>query len=104
MTKRLITLIEVKRRIKGLDPEQQKATVCALVGHSLIRTGCFGYWYCARCAAQVGDSLACVNANGPEQVVVGHNCEMCRANYAKLDWRHTFMTPDPFAEQQEPTP
>ena len=93
-----MTLIEVKKRIKGLTEDEQKKVVCALVGHSLIRTGCFGYWYCARCDTQVADSLAGINASAEIQVVVGHDCAICRKNYKKLDWKHKFLTPNPFTK------
>jgi hypothetical protein len=52
-----ITLKEVKERIKGLDAKTAKSVVCSLVGHSRIQEFCFGYYTCARCGAQVGDSL-----------------------------------------------
>lgn len=93
-----MTLDDVKARIGGLDEETQKRMVCALVGHSRIETTCFGYYSCARCGEQVGDTLA-GTYDADNSVVVGHNCEKCRENFAKLDWRHTFMTPDPFAEE-----
>ena len=91
-----LTRAEVMKRIKGLSKEKQRAVVCSLVGHSLIVTGCFGYVYCARCEAQIADSLGGINANAEAQVRVGHNCPTCRTNYKKLDWRHTLLTPNPF--------
>lgn len=93
------TRSEVLQRIKGLPKEQQRSVVCALVGHSLVVTGCFGYIYCARCEQQIADSLAGINANAEIQVRVGHNCSTCRSNYKKLDWRHKLLTPNPFAKQ-----
>ena len=89
---------EVNRRIEGLPTEQAQSVICALVGHSKIETICFGYHYCARCGAQVGDTLASVYSGAEEAIVVGHNCEVCRENYAKLDWRSKMLAPDPFAE------
>lgn len=89
---------EVKKRIEGLDDDAAKRVVCALVGHSRIQTHCFGYFNCARCDEQVGDNLAGVY-DGQNSVIVGHDCETCRANFAKLDWKHTFMAPDPFAKE-----
>lgn len=91
-----LTLTEVKKRIKGLDKDRQRSTVCALVGHSLVVTGCFGYVYCGRCGAQVGDQLGGIYGNAEKSVRIGHNCDTCRKNYAGLDWRHKFLTPDPF--------
>lgn len=92
---KVVTQREVKIRIKGLAPEQAKAVVCALVGHSRIQTYCLGYFNCARCGDQVGDNLAGVY-DGSKSVIVGHDCKVCRKNFAALDWTHTFMTPDPF--------
>lgn len=94
-----ITKREVLSRVKGLGDEAKKATVCALVGHSRIMTHFFGYWSCARCDAQVGDSLG--GAFDPANVVlVGHNCEACRKNFAECDWRDTLLAPDPFAVEE----
>lgn len=82
-----------------ISEEQKKAMVCALVGHSRIQTRCFGYYYCARCSAQVGDTLASVYDGAKDAVVVGHNCETCQRNYATTTWRDRFMAPDPFAKE-----
>lgn len=95
------TLAEVKRRIKGLPRDQQRSVVCSLVGHSLIVTACFGYVHCARCDAGVGDQLAGGYANAGKSVRIGHNCSTCRKNYKKLDWRHKFLTPNPFTKSKE---
>lgn len=86
---------EIEKRIEGLDVDKVKAVVCALVGHSRIVTTCFGYIYCARCEAQTGDALGGASST-KENVIVGHDCDVCRTNFAKCDWRDTFMTPDPF--------
>ena len=94
----MTNLEEVKVRVKGLDDKTAKAVVCALVGHSSIVTTCFGYVYCARCGAQTGDSLGGASTT-KDNVVVGHNCETCRANFEKLDWRSKFMCDDPFEVQ-----
>lgn len=91
-----MTKAEVMKRVQGLSDEQKKAVVCSLVGHSRIVTGCFGYVYCGRCGAQVADSLGGVNSDAENQVRVGHNCKVCRKNYAALDWRHKLFAPDPF--------
>ena len=82
-------------KIQGLDEETQKRVICAVVGHSKIQTHCFGYYNCARCGEQVGDTLAGVY-DPSDAVVVGHNCDQCHVNFDKLDWKHKFMTPDPF--------
>jgi ribosomal protein L37AE/L43A len=95
MITREMTEEQVRERIDGLDAETQKQVVCALVGHSRIQTHCFGYWYCGRCDAQVGDTLGgAYDAN--KSVLVGHDCEVCRKNAESLTWRDTMLAPDPF--------
>jgi hypothetical protein len=94
-----MTITEVKRQLKGIPKEKHAAVVCALIGHSRIHTSCFGYKYCSRCDAQVGDSLGGVYS-GENTVIVGHNCDTCRENYKKMDWRDKFMAPDPFKEEE----
>ena len=91
-----MTRAEVRRRIKGLDPSDAKAVVCALVGHSRIQTHCFGYYYCARCDAQVGDALGSVYSGATKAVVVGHNCATCRKNAKALTWCDMMLAPNPF--------
>lgn len=86
--------VEVEKRIEGLEPKQAKAVVCALIGHSKIVTTCMGYIYCGRCGEQTGDSLA-GSSSTKDNVIVGHDCPVCRANFAKCDWRDTFMAADP---------
>lgn len=93
-----ITKREVQQRIEGLPEEVQKRMICALVGHSGVVTTCFGYVNCARCGVQVGDTLG-GTASLDTRVVVGHNCDTCRANFAKMNWRDKLLTPDPFAEE-----
>lgn len=95
-----ITQEEVEKRLHGLNEDQQKAVVCALVGHSRIQTYCFGYYNCARCGEQVGDSLASVYDGAKEAVVVGHDCKTCRKNAKKLTWRDTLLAPDPFKKEE----
>jgi hypothetical protein len=95
-TQGVFTLAGVKKRIAGLPAEQAKSVVCALVGHSMIQTHCFGYFNCARCGERVGDSLGSIYPGAEKAVIVGHNCKTCRDNFSALDWRSKFMTPDPF--------
>ena len=92
-----MTKTEVMKRIDGLDAETAARTICALVGHSRIQTQCFGYYNCARCDAQVGDSLGSVYPGAETAVIVGHNCEKCRANAKALTWKDKLRSPDPFA-------
>jgi len=91
---------EVMRRISGLPEDKAKSVICALVGHSRIKETFFGYWSCARCGDQVGDSLA-GSYSGKNDVLLGHDCEVCRSNAAKLTWKDTLMAPDPFAKKDE---
>lgn len=91
-----LTKQQVLALLKPIPDEAKAATLCALVGHSRIQTHCWGYFYCARCEAQLGDSLA--GCYDPKDVVlVGHNCETCRANFAACDWKDKRLAPDPFA-------
>ena len=92
-----MTEAEVRKRTEGLSDDQAKAVVCALVGHSNIETTCFGYHYCGRCKAQVGDTLAGTYSN-PDIVVIGHDCDICRANAKRLRWQDTMLAPEPFPE------
>lgn len=92
-----ITLSEVMERIKGLDEETQKRMICALVGHSKIQESSFGYYHCARCGEQVGDALGSIYPEAEHVVIVGHNCNLCKANYEKCTWKDTLMAPNPFA-------
>lgn len=93
-----ITETELKEKIAVLgdiSDEQRNKIVCALVGHSRIKTSCFGYYYCARCEEQVGDSLGGAYS-GKDDVIVGHDCHVCRTNAKLLTWTDTLYAPDPF--------
>ncbi|MFV0551028.1 MAG: hypothetical protein ACK5L6_03775 [Anaerorhabdus sp.] len=72
-----------------------KKIFCVLFGHSNIVENCFGYRYCSRCGEQVGDSLG-GNYYNPKEVIVGHNCDVCRENYKKMSWKDKFLCPNPF--------
>ena len=97
MTKR--TLDAKLKALGKLGDDQKREIVCSLIGHSKIQSTCFGYYYCGRCSAQLGDSLGSFYPGAKDAVVIGHNCETCRANYEKCDWRDKLMVPDPFAEE-----
>ena len=91
-----LTLEDVKVRIAGLAEETQRKMVCALVGHSRLLTHFFGYHYCARCEAQVGDSLGGAfqdRDNKLKLAILGCTCEQCVSNYAAFDWKDTFLVP-----------
>jgi ribosomal protein L37AE/L43A len=96
-----ITLKEVKDRIKGLDDKTAKRIVCALVGHSKIQNFCFGYYTCARCGMQVGDSLGSIYPGAETAVIVGHNCSKCQKNFKECTWKDTFLSPAPFEKKKE---
>lgn len=64
--------------------EIRRRVYCARHGHSRVSTYCFGYRYCARCEAQVGDNLASIDGGAETAVIVGHNCETCRENSKAL--------------------
>lgn len=95
-----VTEKEVLEKIAGLGlpegDERIKSIACALIGHSNIITNCFGYRYCARCEEQVGDSLGGY-FDDTKKVIVGHNCDKCRENYANMDWKDKLFVVDPFA-------
>lgn len=81
---------ELKRRLKGLAPEQAKVVACACIGHSDVVSTCFGYVYCGRCEAQIGDTLGGVS-DLSRRVIIGHDCDACRTNAMQLDWTDTFL-------------
>lgn len=80
------------------EPERNRIA-CALIGHSRIVTYCFGYVSCARCGDQIGDTLGGMTDLG-ENVVVGHACDICRANYEKLSWQDKLFVANPFEGQK----
>ena len=86
--------------LEPISDEQRKEAACSLIGHSRIITQFFGYIYCARCSAQIGDSLGGY-FDGSKSVIVGHDCDTCRENAKTLTWQDTFLTPDPFAPAAE---
>lgn len=75
--------------------DKLKAVICALIGHSRIITQCFGYIHCARCEAQIGDTLAGA-FDVKSRVVLYHDCEVCREAAEKLTWKDRLLVPDPF--------
>lgn len=55
----------------GLSVDQRASIYCIKHGHSRLHDHFFGYHYCARCGAQLGDSLGGVY-NDPDGVYVHH--------------------------------
>lgn len=97
-----MTKKELIAKISAIEPiteQQKKELVCTLIGHSNIITTYFGYIYCGRCNAQIGDSLGGIYDN-PKAVIIGHNCETCQANYKIATWEDKFLTPNPFIEEE----
>lgn len=93
---------ELLAKLEALGPlsdEQRNQIVCSLIGHSLIQTYCFGYYNCARCGEQLGDTLLSSYPNAEKTVVVGHDCKLCRDNFESLGWEHKIFTPNPFSEE-----
>lgn len=85
--------------------EKLKAVFCALFGHSRIITQCFGYLHCARCEAQIGDTLGGASS-AVNNVILYHDCPTCREAAKTLTWRDRMLVPNPFdpkkvAEEKE---
>ena len=99
---KVMTQEELETKIKTLGelPEDTiKGIVCQLIGHSRIKHYFWGYYTCARCNAQIGDSLGgCYD--GAKDVIVGHKCETCIENYKGCTWEDKYMVEDPFAEPE----
>lgn len=105
MVQTVLTKADLMAKLKVLEPvdkEQRNSMVCLLMGHSKIVTYCFGYVNCARCDAQIGDTLGSTHDMRSE-VIVGHDCEMCRANFARLGWADKLYAPGPFKKDKVPS-
>lgn len=90
------TLADVKNRIKGLDPDQARRVVCALVGHTRVVAVCFGQITCERCEGVIGDTLMGTGDEAREAVIVGHRsngapCNACRHQAKSLTSMERFM-------------
>lgn len=88
-----MTIDEVRARIEGLPEEQQRSVACALLGHSLVQHVCFGYWSCARCGQQIGDTLGSRYEAAKKAVAVDHHCATCRENAKALTEADRFLLP-----------
>ena len=77
-----------------------KRILCEVIGHSRICTRFWGYRNCGRCGDQLGDNLGSVDPGGDEAVIIGHNCDQCRANYKKCTWKDKLFVKDPFKEEK----
>ena len=95
MTMKRAEMMKKIRALGKVSKDQRNSIVCILIGHSRIQSTCFGYYNCARCDSQVGDSLG--GAYSAEKVViVGHDCKTCRANYKGCTWQDKLYVPNPF--------
>lgn len=97
-----ITKPELMLKIKALGKitkEQRNEIICSFIGHSNILTGCFGYMSCARCNAQIGDTIGGSYSND-KAVIVGHNCDVCQSNFKKLTWQDKLYVVNPFKVKQ----
>ena len=91
-----------KLELLELESETIRNNVtCGMIGHSKIQTHFFGYYYCARCGEQVGDTLGGYYPQASEVVVVGHKCDKCVENYKSITWMDKLFCPDPFADDPE---
>lgn len=93
---------ELHKKLDSLGPvsdETRNEIVCALIGHSRIQTFCFGYFNCARCGEQLGDTSMGVYPGAETAVIVGHDCPTCRENAKSLSWKDTIFCPDPFKKE-----
>ena len=87
---------ELVTRLEGLDPRQARRVACALIGHSRVQHIFFGYWSCARCGEQVGDTLGSAYSAAMQAVAVDHHCDHCRENVRTLEWTDVFLlAPEP---------
>ncbi len=62
------------------------AIICARHGHAAVGRTCFGYVYCDRCGAQVGDTLGGDGGAARDMALIGHDCTTCRASWTKADF------------------
>ncbi len=102
--KEISSLKELKGKIKLLgltDKEQIKNVICSLIGHSRIHETWFGYHYCGRCGAQLGDTIGSIYPFAEKAVVIGHNCDKCKANYLECTWKDKYLVPNPFIEKKK---
>lgn len=90
-------LMEKLNALSIEDEAQIKKVTCALIGHSRIQNYCFGYYTCARCGEQLGDSLGGIHSAAESVVIVGHKCSVCEANYKDLTWKDKVFCSEPLA-------
>ena len=70
-----------------LTKEQKIRIYCVKHGHANYVYKCWGYVYCGRCEAQIGDQLV-IGFDTKKLMVIGHKCKVCnsiRKNLKKFD-------------------
>lgn len=87
-----MTQKEVLKRVRGLKGGQRRSVICSLIGHSRVIETRLGYIHCARCKAQIGDTLM-GSFDGEQAVIVDHDCKTCRKNAKALDWNDLIALP-----------
>lgn len=92
-------LLELLKKIPFKDNKQRNNIICSLIGHSRISEMCFGYRHCGRCGDLLGDSLAGADYGKPDAVLIGHNCNKCRANYKNCTWKDKIFVKNPFTRK-----
>lgn len=93
-----MTRSQLREKLKALGAvtkEQRNAIVCSFLGHSKIVSCFFGYVSCGRCQAEIGDTLGGATTL-ESNVLIGHDCEVCRKNWKGLGWQDKLYVPDPF--------
>ena len=76
-----------------------RAVFCALFGHARVYEMCIGYVHCARCGAQVGDTIAGVFM---DKGGVSCPCTECEAAWKRLPWLDRFLCAQPKWEHLTP--
>jgi hypothetical protein len=71
---RAAALEATQHGVADADDAELKAALCATHGHPPVVTTFFGYVYCARCGAQIGDRLGGV-FDLSKHAVIGHKME-----------------------------
>lgn len=86
---------QLETKIKLIEPkdkETRNSLVCALIGHSRIRTFFFGYNYCGRCGAELGDSLGGAWEQ-TDEYIEGHDDPDCLEALSKMGWQDKLYVP-----------
>lgn len=66
------------------DKDDKASIICALHGHAVVISSCFGQQTCNRCGEIVGDSL--MGSGAKDKVLVAHDCEACHTTWAGAEF------------------